>query len=447
MLKGLIVIRFIFILILVTTVSEIYSQIQLDTTHTERYLVESVLLGNGVKVGNIQFTGVKHAIGVFEDSNKTIGIGKGIILTSGNAYYSIGPNQSANKSWASGAPGDEDLNKYTTGFTYDAAVLEFDFITEAENLVFNYVFASEEYLEYVGSKFNDVFGFFVSGPGIQKINIARLPDTGIPITINNVNHQSNSEYYINNAFEDPINEFIYDPRKKKLVRNKEFKKNHELPSYDIQFDGFTSVLQAKLKVIPNEVYHIKIAIADVADGILDSGVFLEAESFRSFGEEIIIIDKQILKYEDPLLATIPKLNLRYKQETKLQPVVPIEVIRLTKKESETKKVHFKFDSYVLADTSTIWQVYKILKENPDASVEINGHTDHIGSDEYNLKLSQKRSISALNYLKSRGITMRKIKAQYFGESSPIEANETKIGRARNRRVELVIKYSSEGSTN
>jgi len=207
------------------------------------------------------------------------------------------------------------------------------------------------------------------------------------------------------------------------------------------------VLQAKLKVIPNEVYHIKIAIADVSDGILDSGVFLEAESFRSFGEDIITIDKQILKYEDPSLATIPKLELIDKQYTKLQPIVPVEVNRLTKKESEIKKVHFKFDSYVLADTLIIWQVYKILNENPDASVEINGHTDHIGSDEYNLKLSQKRSISALNYLNSRGIIMEKIKTQYFGESLPIEANETEIGRARNRRVELVINYSAEGATN
>ncbi len=447
MLKGLTVIRSIIISLLLTTVSEIYSQIQIDTTHTERYLVESVLLGKGVKVGNIRFTGVKHAIGVFEDSSKTIGIAKGIILTSGNAYYSLGPNLSANKGWASGAPGDEDLNKYTTGFTYDAAVLEFDFITEAKNLVFNYVFASEEYLEYVGSKFNDVFGFFVSGPGIKNINIARIPYTGIPIAINNVNHESNSEYFINNAYEDPINEFIYDPRKKKLVRNKEFKKNHELPSHDIQFDGFTSVFQAKLKVKPNEVYHIKIAIADVSDGILDSGVFLEAESFSSFGEEIVTIDKQILQYEDPLLATIPKLELKSIEYKQLQPIVPLEVIKRIEKESETKKVHFEFDSYVLKDTSTIWQVYKVLKQNPNARVEINGHADHIGSDEYNLRLSQKRSIFVFNYLNSKGITMEKIKAQYFGESVPIESNETDIGRARNRRVELIINYSPEGSSN
>jgi len=207
------------------------------------------------------------------------------------------------------------------------------------------------------------------------------------------------------------------------------------------------VLQAKLKVVPNEVYHIKIAIADVSDGILDSGVFLEAESFRSFGDEIVTIDKQILKYDDPSLATIPKLELRFKPYSQLPPVIPLEVNKLTKKDSETKKVHFEFDSYVLTDTSIIWQVYKILKESPEASVEINGHTDHIGSDEYNLKLSQKRSISALNYLNSRGITMKKIKAQYFGESLPMETNETEFGRARNRRVEFVIKYSPKGTTN
>ena len=120
------------------------------------------------------------------------------------------------------------------------------------------MFGSEEYPEYANSSFNDVFGFFLSGPGIAGIftnnarNIATLPETNQFVSINNVNHINNSQFYINNS-----------------------------GGLTIQYDGFTTVLKANATVIPGETYHIKLAIADVSDNIYDSGVCIKAGSFSS----------------------------------------------------------------------------------------------------------------------------------------------------------------------
>jgi len=137
--------------------------------------------------------------------------------------------------------------------------LEFDFIPSSDSVEFRYVFASEEYPEFVNASFNDVFGFFISGQNptggaYSNLNIARIPGTNLPISIDNVNSTSHSQFYINNSGNSRI-----------------------------VFDGMTFVLTAKALVVPCQTYHIKIAIGDVMDGIYDSGVFLEASSFTSIG--------------------------------------------------------------------------------------------------------------------------------------------------------------------
>ena len=107
---------------------------QVDTTKSATYLVEEILLGSGVLIGNVSYSGEKHAIGVYKDSTKQLGIEQSIILTSGNAYYILGPNKTPRSGWASNAPGDDDLNSIARGKTYDASILEFDFVTMSENL-------------------------------------------------------------------------------------------------------------------------------------------------------------------------------------------------------------------------------------------------------------------------------------------------------------------------
>jgi gliding motility-associated-like protein len=232
-------------------------------------MVQNILVGTGVTVSNVTFTGSANAIGSFTTgaTPTNLGFPSGIILASGNVSTAIGPNNNGSAGTSLGTPGDALLNSLITTPTYDAAILQFNFVPLSDTIKFRYVFGSEEYPEYVNSSFNDVFGFFVSG-GYDPItwtpfnnkNIAIIPNTvSTPVSINNVNNGTansgpcmNCAYYTNNT-----------------------------GGTTIQYDGKTTVLTAWLKVVPCVTYSLKIAIADAGDGILDSGVFLEANSFST----------------------------------------------------------------------------------------------------------------------------------------------------------------------
>lgn len=408
-------------------------QTRIDTTFTPDHLVKKILLGNGVLVGNVKYTGPRHAIGYYSHPHKALGIDSGIVLTSGHAYLIPGPNQSPRTGWASSAAGDADLDEIARGKTYDAAVLEFDFVTASENLSFHFVFASEEYLEYVGSKFNDVFAFFLEGPDLPKTNLAVLPDGKTPITVNTVNNERNSKYHVDNTYFNTSDPFIWDVKNRKVIKNKHYMEEEEIPPHDTQFDGFTTVLEARHKVIPNEVYHIKIAIADVADGILDSGVFLEGGSFQSSGDRIVRLDKHFDEIEVP---EIPK-------NTALVPVqleeIPARNVRSTDR-IKTALIHFDFDRYDLTPEAaqSVRQIYRNWKRTPSAHIEIAGHTDAKGSDGYNIKLSEQRSNRVAAALLELGVPKDLLKIVYYGETHPVSSNQTDQGRALNRRVVCTI---------
>lgn len=236
-------------------------------------LVQNVLLGGGIQVSNIVYTGSNTAIGTFDGTNSNIGLSNGVVMTTGNLVFPNGPpgpNNSTNAGIDNGSGGSALLEQYASSFginepTYNATTLQFDFIPQGDTVLFRYVFGSEEYKEYVGSGYNDVFGFFISGPNpfggnYNNKNIAILPNTNTFVSINNVNHLTNSNYFVDN--ESPF------------------------PGQTVQYDGFTKVLTAFAPVIPCSTYTIKIAIADVGDAFYDSGVFLEAKSFSSEGSEI-----------------------------------------------------------------------------------------------------------------------------------------------------------------
>ena len=209
------------------------------------------LLGGGVSVDNVTFVGADCAAGSFSGGPGIIGFETGIILSSGDIAGVIGPNTDTAWGWDNGLAGDADLDLLIPGyFTYDATVLEFDFVPSTSVFAFDYVFGSEEYNEFVSSSFNDVFGFFVNG-----VNQALIPGTdNTSVSINNVNNGSNPAYYRNNDFQDgsaPI---------------------------DTQLDGLTVVLTATAAVNAGVTNHIKMAIADAGDGIYDSDVFIRAGS-------------------------------------------------------------------------------------------------------------------------------------------------------------------------
>ena len=215
-------------------------------------LVE-ILLGEGVSFSNATFTGNEASAGQFTDGiARGIGIEQGVILSTGNIFDAEGPNELDETTTDFGTAGDPDLDAIVApNSTNDAAVLQFDFVAVEEELNFQYVFASEEYNEFVGSEFNDVFGFFLNGE-----NIALIPGTTTPVAINNVNDGLNSEFYRNNARELGV------------------------PTpFDTEFDGFTAAFTAQATVTPGETNTIKLVIADTSDAILDSAVFLAGGSF------------------------------------------------------------------------------------------------------------------------------------------------------------------------
>jgi outer membrane protein OmpA-like peptidoglycan-associated protein len=105
-----------------------------------------------------------------------------------------------------------------------------------------------------------------------------------------------------------------------------------------------------------------------------------------------------------------------------------------------KNIYFDFDKTTLKSESFVEldKVVNFLKKNTTVSIEISGHTDSKGSDTYNANLSQGRSQSVVDYLISQGIDSSRLEAHGYGESKPIDSNETEAGRASNRRVEFTI---------
>lgn len=217
------------------------------TTNNDAQFLGNSLLGAGISASNFSATGNAAQFGTFTGGN-TLGNGffdNGIILSSGNVATATGPNTAGNTSMNFGGAGNADLDNLVSSNTNDAATLTFDFETTGGDIFFNYFFASEEYNEFVGSEFNDVFGFFVNGQ-----NIATLPG-GDPVAINTVNNGSNSGLFNDNSG----------------------------GVFDIEFDGFTNVLTASALGLGAGTHTISISVADTSDFILDSAVFLQVGSF------------------------------------------------------------------------------------------------------------------------------------------------------------------------
>ncbi len=240
-----------------------FAQLLVDNSLTEEELAQS-LVGGGVTVSNVNLTCPNNAFGRFIGVGTGLGIDSGLILTSGTIFDAPGPNGDSGAGIDNAGPGDALLNALSSAPTFNACILEFDVVPLSDTLAFNYVFGSEEYLEFVFAGYNDIFAFGISGPGITGIeNMALIPGTMTPVSIDNVNDVSFPEYYVDNGdgFTAP---YSVDP-------------------FYIQYDGYTTVLQAKRAVIPCNTYTLRLAIADAGDEILDSGVFIEAGSLTSFG--------------------------------------------------------------------------------------------------------------------------------------------------------------------
>jgi gliding motility-associated-like protein len=233
-------------------------------------MVENIV-GEGITFDNVSFQGTNNSRGIFTNGQTTnLGIASGIFLTSGSGFIIPGPNNTGSAGTNNSSPGHPLLTAITTTSTYDAAVLSFDFVPESDTMRFRYVFGSEEYNEWVGSQYNDVFGYFVSGPNpmggnYTNKNIAIIPGTAnTSVAINNVNNGYAPTGVVPSG---PCMNCAYY--------------NDNTGGLTLQYDGKTVVLTAWVLVVPCETYSIVIGVADAGDHIYDSGVFIEENSFES----------------------------------------------------------------------------------------------------------------------------------------------------------------------
>lgn len=232
------------------------SELPIDTSASADDMADS-MFGNGVTIVSATYTGATGASGIYSggDANAS-GItpsDTGVILSTGNATSvtnsSGDVNTSAGTTTNHGLAGDSDLSAVSGQTTYDASVLEAEFIPEGSTLTMQIVFSSEEYLEYVDSGFNDAVGIWVNGEP------AELTVGDGTISINEISDTTNENLYIDNARSDD--------------------------NYNTEMDGFTVTLTLKAPVTPGEVNTIKIGIADGGDSAYDSNLMIAGDSVQT----------------------------------------------------------------------------------------------------------------------------------------------------------------------
>lgn len=248
-----------------------HAQLVVDTAVSVNTMMDDFFANTCVSISNVTYNGAPVSVGFFDASGTNLGINAGFMMTSGSVYNAIGPNDNSGISMLNNTNGDDDLNGLSGFSTYDASVIEMDIIPTLDTLYFKYAFGSEEYTEWVGTGFNDVFAFYISGPGITgEQNIAVVPGNNDPVSVNSINCvNANQAYYMCNTPADCSG--ITDCP-------------NTAGETTLQYDGFTTPITAQVTVIPGETYHVKLAIADAGDGILDSGIFIGVESLCGDGQ-------------------------------------------------------------------------------------------------------------------------------------------------------------------
>lgn len=281
-----------------------------QNTLSPQNLVDNVLLGFGVTASNVTFNGnpgTNVAVNARSFNATNFPFSQGVyIRTAGGSLVSSDP----------------DLNAISTNTVTNGGILEFDFVAAGNNLSFNYMFASAEYPTYVCSQFNDVFGFFISGPGISgpysndAINVALIPGGTIPVTINTVNSGNAGPSY------NPATCAAQDPN----WQSNSVYYTTQYANYSGEgYNGGTVSLPAEISLQCGETYHIKIAVANVGDQGFNSGVYLEANSFISDAIQVVVasVTGDTTVYEGCTEASI--YFIRPQSQTSDTLIVPYQV--------------------------------------------------------------------------------------------------------------------------
>jgi outer membrane protein OmpA-like peptidoglycan-associated protein len=360
--------------------------------------------------------------------------------------------------------------------------VEFDFVPMGNSVQFNYQFGSDEYPEYVGSPYNDVFAFFISDENSTS-NIALVPGKSIPVSINNINARSDSAYFIdNNPFAQSVIKRQSPQVEEKVQRSffgsiwhgikklfsyqeeaegdrvvvapdQNLVKKLSLPLYrNLQFDGITKKLVAQAYVQPYKKYHLKIIISDVSDNIYDSGVFIEDRSLTAkrdttqpgfvdypdlvgkFDPKLILEGKKI---EDILPGQMPSNP----EPTSSSSAKPAPTNRKAETSPQDIVVYFDFDRSDIssAEMEKIRSAAALSNQNKAAyNLLVTGHTDNKGSLDYNYALAKRRNDAVIEVLMqlNAGSPASVVEKAYL---EPAADNSTDTGRSRNRRVVISFK--------
>ena len=261
--------------------------ISVDEGYTPQDLVEDVLINStcanvfNVSVSGGNFATGEKSYGYFDGTGTTFPFQNGIILSTGKINNAPGPNSylsddGGNMGWN----GDPDLNDALgLSNTFNATILEFDFIPLGNKISFDYIFSSEQYLSSPSSNqcnYTDGFAFLLKRNGdVSYENLAVIPGTTTPVKVNTVRGPGTICPPANATYFDAFNGTVHPTN----------------------FNGQTKVLTAQSDVIPGETYHIKLVIADEGNYRFDSAIFLGGGSFN-FG--IDIGDDRLIATGNPL---------------------------------------------------------------------------------------------------------------------------------------------------
>ena len=257
--------------------------ITVNENYTAQELVEDILINSScanvfnVSVSGGNFASGEKSFGYFDGTGTTFPFQNGIIISTGKINNAPGPNSylsddGGNMGWN----GDSDLNQALgLSNTYNATILEFDFIPLGNRISFDYIFSSEQYLSNPMSNqcnYTDGFAFLLKRNGDSDYqNLAVVPGTNTPVKVNTVRGSGTICPPANEAYFDAFNG----------------------TDHPTNYNGQTKILTAESTVIPGETYHIKLVIADEGNYRFDSAIFLGGGSFN-FGIDI---------GEDRLIAT------------------------------------------------------------------------------------------------------------------------------------------------
>ena len=259
-----------------------------DTSlYTVEELVTDVLINSECnQASNITFStginfGSTNGIGYFESNGSEWPFENGLIMTSGDVSNAVGPETGVLGDGDYNWPGDADLEAFIPGLnlgdTNNASIIEFDFVPVSNSMSFDFIFAAEEYGTFQCT-FTDAFAFLLTDSSGNTTNLAIVPGTDDPISVLTVR-------------DDQFNDSC------ESVNEEWFANYYGAGGLDpstspTNFIGHTEVMTAQAEVIPNELYNIKLVVADDGDTIYDSAVFIDGGSFNigqlDLGEDILV---------------------------------------------------------------------------------------------------------------------------------------------------------------